>query len=89
MSARFGKKRVPGCECEDRFTCRLCLNEVLPPPARLEAALAELAAAQAEELEASNAYAGDDLTEDWHRAALARLMRAEDAVERARKAVSS
>lgn len=55
-------------------------------PSGLAIALAELKAAQEEELEASNAYAGDDLTEDWHRAALARLMRAEDAVARARKA---
>lgn len=49
---------------------------------KLANAVKELEAARAEEIEASNAYAGDDLTEDWHRAALARLMRAEDAVKR-------
>ena len=25
MSKRFGKKRVPECECTTRFTCRPCL----------------------------------------------------------------
>ncbi len=25
MSKRFGKKRVPECECDYNFTCRACL----------------------------------------------------------------
>lgn len=32
MSKRFGKARVPGCECTYNFTCRHCLNNV-PGPA--------------------------------------------------------
>lgn len=31
MSKRFGKSRVPGCECTTRFTCRPCLCAVKPP----------------------------------------------------------
>lgn len=26
MSKRFGKYRVPNCECTERFTCRPCLD---------------------------------------------------------------
>lgn len=34
MSKRFGKKRVPGCECTESFTCRKCLDAgVLTVPA--------------------------------------------------------
>jgi hypothetical protein len=30
--ARFGKKRVEGCECDYRYTCRKCLDALLPTP---------------------------------------------------------
>jgi hypothetical protein len=30
MSRRFGKKRVPNCECTHRFTCRPCLEAAVP-----------------------------------------------------------
>lgn len=26
MGNKFGKARVPGCQCEDRFTCGVCLR---------------------------------------------------------------
>lgn len=33
MSRRFGKKRVPGCQCDYRFTCAACLRDAatIPP----------------------------------------------------------
>lgn len=31
MNKRYGKKRVAGCECDDRFTCRRCLDAALYP----------------------------------------------------------
>lgn len=30
MSKRFGKARVPGCECTERFTCSPCLRAAPP-----------------------------------------------------------
>jgi len=30
MSKRFGQKRVPDCECTERFTCGKCLNAAGP-----------------------------------------------------------
>lgn len=30
MSKRFGKARVPGCECTPRFTCGRCLRAAPP-----------------------------------------------------------
>lgn len=30
MSKRFGKARVPGCECTQSFTCRPCLDTAGP-----------------------------------------------------------
>ena len=50
---------------------------------RVAAAFKALEKARREEQEASDAYAGDDLTEDWHRGALAVLLRAEDELKKA------
>lgn len=30
MSKRFGKGRVPGCDCEKNYTCRKCMAERKP-----------------------------------------------------------
>ncbi len=30
MSKRFGKYRVPGCQCTLLFTCKPCLSEAPP-----------------------------------------------------------
>lgn len=30
MSKRFGKQRVPNCECTTIFTCRPCLEAAAP-----------------------------------------------------------
>ena len=37
--AKFGKTKLPGCECDYRFTCRVCLERATarnlhPPDAR-------------------------------------------------------
>lgn len=28
---RFGKRRVPGCECDTNYTCGPCLRDAPPP----------------------------------------------------------
>lgn len=30
MSRRYGKKRVPGCQCESNYTCGPCLQAAPP-----------------------------------------------------------
>ena len=47
MSKRFGKSRVPGCTCTERFTCGSCLSAA-PSWHNTPSTLAERQEAQAE-----------------------------------------